>query len=228
MPGYSQHGQTNQYQATPAQADTGGFYRGHLVIIGAGTPFTAKLTNGINTGTATVGDTVLAVLNNPIYVNGVVAIPAGAQISGTITQVTPAKNFQAGASGKIEMVFSKLTAADGRIIPLQASVQETDFSLSSAGRSTRIRKGLTITAAGAAAGALLGTALGGVVAGSPDISNGPAVGKGAIYGTAIGAGIGALVALTKKGDELLVPSGTVIPLMLDEPLRINGAIANLP
>lgn len=228
--GYSQYRPANSYpQASyPPAQNNSGFYRGHLVIVGAGTPFTAQLSSGINTATATAGETVLAVLNNPIYLNGIVVIPAGTQISGTITQVSPAKNFQAGAGGKIEMEFNRLTTPDGRIIPLQASVQETDFGLSGQGKGARIRRGLTITAAGAAAGALLGTAVGGVVAGSPDIRNGQAIGKGAIYGTTIGAGIGALVALTKKGNDLLIPSGTIIPLVLDQPLRINDTIANLP
>ena len=47
------------------------------------------------------------------------------------------------------------------------------------------------------------------------------VGKGAIYGTAVGAGAGALAAAAQKGKDVTVSSGDKLEIKLDQPITVQ-------
>jgi hypothetical protein len=70
------------------------------------------------------------------------------------------------------------------------------------------------TAIGAGAGAALGTAIAPLSKGS--------IGKGAVYGAAIGTGVGAATALIQNGKEIQLPAGTPLVLTLNEPVRVDA------
>ena len=55
-----------------------------------------------------VGDPVTAVLDEPIYVDGQLVLPRGAEFHGRVTQVTPAKRGQKG--GNIGLAFERVVA----------------------------------------------------------------------------------------------------------------------
>ena len=46
--------------------------------------------------------------------------------------------------------------------------------------------------------------------------SGGKVGKGAVYGTAIGAGLGLTKSLWDRGEAATIPTGTVVNIVLDQ------------
>src|SRR5262249_35558519 len=51
---------------------------------------------------------------------------------------------------------------------------------------------------------------------------GRSTGMGATFGTAIGAGAGAVGGVVRKGSEVKIPAGTALPILLDESLQVAG------
>ncbi|HNM49972.1 MAG TPA: hypothetical protein PKN86_09730, partial [Candidatus Obscuribacter sp.] len=50
---------------------------------------------------------------------------------------------------------------------------------------------------------------------------GRATGMGAVFGTAIGGGLGLVGAGVRKGSEVMIKSGTPLPIQLDESMQIT-------
>ena len=48
------------------------------------------------------------------------------------------------------------------------------------------------------------------------------VGKGAIYGTAIGGGLGLIKGAATKGDNLTVPSGAYLDIYFTQPITLSA------
>ena len=68
---------------------------------------------------------------------------------------------------------------------------------------------------GSAAGAVVGLTMGALSGGS--------VGKGAIYGTAVGAGAGLAKSLWDKGTEVVIPPNSTVELTIDQPITVHAA-----
>ncbi|MBQ3640996.1 hypothetical protein II906_03605, partial [bacterium] len=66
---------------------------------------------------------------------------------------------------------------------------------------------------GAASGAVLGTAMGALSSGS--------VGRGAIYGTALGGGLALAKSIAERGESVQIPQNAQINLILDQPLTVS-------
>ena len=67
---------------------------------------------------------------------------------------------------------------------------------------------------GAAAGAVLGTAMGALSSGS--------VGKGAIYGTAVGGGLGLVKTVFEKGGNVEIPQNAQMNIVIDQPITVSS------
>ncbi len=216
--GGSQYGQnsTPQYgQSQPANAAPNPL-QGGVVVLAEGTKFRAELKNTISSGSTQTGEEIRASINEPIYANGAIVIPAGSRLIGQASTVTPAARFKAGANGRMEIRFTSCETPDGRRFPLSASVDENDQRMVGGTTAGRVGKGLVTTGVGAASGAALGTALGAIVGGTSSGNVGMATGMGAVFGTALGAGVGGVGALVRKGSELKFPAGSSLPIKLDQ------------
>ncbi|MBY0551333.1 MAG: S-layer homology domain-containing protein [Candidatus Obscuribacterales bacterium] len=215
---------TPQYGQPPAayQPPPGNPLQGGVAIVSAGTQFRAQLKNSLDSASSQPGEEVRCTLGNPVYANGSEVIPAGSLLVGTVTSVTPASRFKAGANGKIDIRFNSVETPDGRKIPLQASI-DADGGIKLVGGSTagRVGKGLLTTGAGAAGGAALGTALGAIVGGTTRGNVGKSTGMGAVFGTALGAGVGGVGAIVRKGSDVKIPAGTSLPVKLDENMQVT-------
>lgn len=223
-PGYpppmqQQYAQPGQYQQ-PAQNP---YLAGRISVVSAGTKFQANLKNTLDSGSTQPGEPVEATLGSPIFANGVEVVPAGSKLIGQVTNVVSAKRFKFGANGKIDIRFTQVETPDGRKVPLAASVDDNQLRLTGGTTAGRVGKGLVTTGVGAAGGAALGTALGAIVGATGRGQVGRSTGMGAAFGTALGGGVGAVGAVVRKGSEVTITAGTILPVQLDESLQIAGA-----
>ena len=186
--------------------------RGKVVVAPAGARFDASIVTTLSSEINRIGDIVTATVANPLVVGSDVLIPSGSQIIGQVVNVIPAKRFMAGSGGQIEMRFTSIQTPDGQRYPLSASVDTTQFKLQAETGGSRVAKSVGKAAVGAGLGAALGTAIGAIAGGMP--------GRGAWSGAAIGGGAGALTALASKGKELIIQSGTQVPVILDQSLQV--------
>jgi hypothetical protein len=219
-PGQAQQGQyapSQQAQQPPTNVLQGG-----VTTVAAGTDFQARLGSTLNSGTTQPGEQVQATLGQPLYSNGVEAIPAGSTLSGTVTKVMSAKRFHAGRNGSLAIKFTTVDTPDGRRFPIAASVDGSKIRLSGGTTAGRVGKGLMATGIGAGSGAIVGTAIGAIVGASSNAGMGRSLAMGAIFGTAIGGGAGAVTAVVRKGSEVKFPTGMQLPIKLDSPFQITA------
>lgn len=205
QPAYPQQGyQQPSYQA-PLQ--------GRVVTAPAGSYVTGTLTSPVSSEFARVGDRFTATLGSDLAAGGSVILPAGSQLEAQVVSVT--KAGRAGRNGELDIRFTSAIMPNGQRIPMSARIQTEDGTGLIKGGTTagRIGKAALKTGLGAGLGAALGTAMGPLSGGE--------VGRGAIYGTAIGGGVGALAAAWQKGADAVLPGGQPLNIVLDQPLTIT-------
>jgi len=168
------------------------------VTIPVGTVLTAKLSTPIASDTSKVEDAVRGTLTKPLTVSGTSAVPAGAEIVGSVLDAKQSGRVKGLAS--IAFRFSRL------IVGTEAHPIHT---AQIARQAAPDRKGdVTKGAIGGGVGALVGGIVGG--------------GKGA----AIGAGVGGTGAvLATRGKEVRLPAGTVVSTHLEQALVLLVPVA---
>ena len=168
-------------------------------IIDQGTQLSVRLVDAIDSEKNQTGDTFHATLNAPITSDGEEAIPAGVQVQGHLVEVKSAGKF-AGKS-TVAMQLDSITSG-GRTYNLQTDQYRKDGS--SRGKNTAEKVG-----AGAAIGGIIGALAGG--------------GKGAAIGAAAGGGLGGGVQAVTKGQQIKLPSETVLNFTLQAPVTVVEA-----
>jgi len=161
-----------------------------------GTKVTIQLVDAINSETSQAGSTFIALLDQPLLVNGLEVAPRGADIRGRISTANDAGRI----AGKAELGL-ELTQIYVNGIPYALSTSE----YSEAGES---RTGQTVRRAGLGAG--IGAVIGAVAGG----------GKGAAIGAGVGAGAGTASQVLTKGEKLNIPAETKLEFTLRSPLVI--------
>lgn len=187
--------------------------QGRLVSIPQGTLMSVNLNQPISSYGAHIGDQVSATLENAVYVNDSVAIPAGSQIMGQVASISPATRL--GKHGEVDVRFDSVKLPDGRVLPIQAHVVTKDSSgvLKGDTYTMDIIKGVGIAAGGTGVGTLMGTAAGGLLG---------ATASGALFGLGVGALGGMGYALARKGKDVVVPAGARMSVMMSTPVTINA------
>ncbi len=166
------------------------------LVIPSGTEIEVMLDQALSSETANVEDRFEASTVAAIQVNGRTVIPAGATLSGIVSEVRSNKRMR--KDGFLKLEFNTLTPDGGQ--PLQIRSQVMSIADTRSGDDTLRNGGL---------GAILGAVLGGVIDGK----------KGAVIGAVVGAGGGVLAT---KGAEVELPQGTLITLRLDGPMTVAG------
>lgn len=184
-----------------------------LVSIPKGTLLSIHTDQPLTSFAAHMGDPVNATLENDIYVNDSVAIPAGSQVLGQVSSVDGAGHL--GKHGVLEVHFDGVKLADGRVVPINAHIVTKDESgvLKGDTYTMDVAKGIGIAAGSTAAGTLMGTAAGGLLG---------SVGTGAVFGLGVGALGGMGYAMARKGKEVIVPAGSRMSVMIDSPVTVNN------
>ncbi|MFL6193759.1 MAG: glycine zipper domain-containing protein [Thermoanaerobaculia bacterium] len=173
------------------------------VTVPAGTVIDVEFTDDLASNTASAGDSFRVRVSHDIEEDGIVAIPAGSEILGQVTDAVPTRKI--GGQARLALKFTDLVLPSGRTVPIDASfVQE--------GRKETGKDAATI-GGGAAAGAVLGRIL-----------NKGNRSRGAVIGAIIGAAAGTAIASKTPGEEVVIPEGSVISLKLDESLRVQARL----
>jgi hypothetical protein len=172
------------------------------LIIDQGTQLAVRLVDAIDSEKNQSGDTFHATLNAPLTSDGEEALPAGVDVAGHLVSVKSAGKF----AGQSEVVLQlDSVTSGGKTYSLQTD--EYKKTGSSRGKNTAAKVG-----GGAAIGTIIGALAGG--------------GKGAAIGAAAGAGVGGGVQAATKGQQIKLPSETVLNFTLQAPVTVVQAAAS--
>ncbi len=152
----------------------------------------------VTSDVARVEDKVTARVTRDVRVGNRVAIPAGAIVSGSVTEVDRGGKMKGKA--RLAVRFHTVTLADGS----QMSIR-TDAVI----REGQSPSGETAAKVGGAAigGAILGAILGG--------------GKGAAIGAGVGAAGGTAAAMTNDRNPATLPAGTNVTVRVQQPVTVT-------
>ena len=188
--------------------------KGYAIFVPAGITCSAVLTNEINSQSAVVGSSVNAVLMEDFKYNNSTIASAGSVINGSVVDVKKARFAKRNA--RMQIRFTTIRTPYNNIIPISATVATSDFSgvLKGGAMKDSIKDYAKDTVIGAGSGAILGTAVGAI--------SDKSIGKGAIYGAALGASAGIIKATTEKGESILIPANSQINLYFDQPITLGA------
>jgi len=161
-----------------------------------GTKVIIQLVDPINSETSKAASTFVAILDEPLLIDGAEVAPRGADIRGRITTANDAGRVAGAAELGLELTQLYING-----IPYAMSTSE----YSEAGQS---RTGQTVKRAGVGAG--VGAIIGAIAGG----------GKGAAIGAGVGAGAGTASQVLTKGEKLNIPAETKLEFTLRSPLVI--------
>ncbi len=153
--------------------------------------------NTIDTKTANTGDSFTGTLAQSIAVNGVVAIPSGAGVAGTVVDSKSPGRFK--GEGTLSVA---LTSINVRGVPTTISSSTYTQTVKGKGKRTAVMAG-----GGTGAGALIGGLAGG--------------GKGALIGGLVGAGAGTAGAAFTGNKDLQIPAESVVTFKLGNSITVN-------
>jgi hypothetical protein len=166
------------------------------VTIPVGTLLTVRTIDGIDSTKNHVGDRFEASLEEPLVVDGNVVVAKGADVYGRLAESKKSGTFTGRSQLQLELTG---IVVNGQTLPIVTG--EYELTGKSRGASTAKR-----TIGGAAVGSIIGALAGG--------------GKGAAIGAGAGAGVGAGSEIITKGDEVKVPSETLLDFTLQQDVSI--------
>jgi hypothetical protein len=161
-----------------------------------GTLLTVQINQPLSTKTVQTGTPFSGVVMTPITLEGRMAIPQGAEVTGVVIAAKKAGKFKGGASLNLALESLKVRGHKYNIVTEY-------FAQESKGKGKR-------TAAMIGGGAGTGAAIGGLAGG----------GKGAAIGALAGATVGTLGSLTGTRD-IELPAESVLVFKLDLPLTLR-------
>ena len=167
------------------------------IDVPAGTQLTVALSSDLSSKTAKAGDAFEARLVSDLMINERRAVPAGARVTGTITDVISGSKA-IGSIPTLGLKFDQLELPSGQLIPITGELKEQ-------GKSEKVRDTAKILG-GAAAGAVLGH----------QVKKGD---SGKVIGGILGGAVGA-VAAKKTGTEVQLPAGATLTIALGEGFRV--------
>ncbi|MCQ2740006.1 MAG: hypothetical protein MJ237_07255 [bacterium] len=187
---------------------------GRVVMVPAGISVKAVLTAPISSEYTEIGQTVTLATGSDFYYENTLIAPAGSTITGTVIQASKAKH--GSINGKICVRFNQICTPQGVQIPISAIIKTEDLSGVLVGGTNMditksYAKDLTI---GSATGALSGLVFGALAGGN--------VGRGAALGTAVGAGGGLAKSVWDKGNDVEIPSGASVDIVLTQPISVSS------
>jgi peptidoglycan hydrolase-like protein with peptidoglycan-binding domain len=167
------------------------------VVVPAGSVFIVRTTQPLESASAQAGQTFDTNLEESVGVDEYTVIPAGSKIRGVVTLARPSTRQQ---SGVIEVVFDRLTLADGSSLPITAKLTSTD---SAERRQIEADPNARVVLVG---------------------------GRGGIGAAIAGAGTGksannifaALGGLLSEGRDVSVPAGTTLAVELERAVSLRG------
>ena len=171
------------------------------ITVPAGTVIPVRITQSLDSDSAHIGDSFSGAVATDITQDGLTVLPRGTGVSGTVSNAKDAGHFS--GSSLLAIQLNSINKHGQQI-----AVTTDTFSKEGAGRgkNTAIKTGV-----GAAAGAVIGGIFGG--------------GKGAGIGAAAGGGTGAAVNGVTRGQQVQIPSETVVRFTLTNSITVRTSTA---
>lgn len=164
----------------------------NAITIPAGTSLLVRMIDSVDSSKNKIGDSFYANLESALVVGNTVVAPKGADVYGRLTNAKSAGKISGGAQLTLELTGVRI---NGDIVPVDSTTYEA------------VGKGRGKQSAGRiGGGAALGAIIGGIAGG----------GKGAAIGAGVGAGAGTTVQLVTHGDQIKIPSETLLEFKLEQ------------
>jgi hypothetical protein len=188
--------------------------------IPAGTKVLLTIRSAINTKTAQAGDGVYLQSSFPVIANGRAVIPAGVYVQGVVDSVE--RHIRIKGPAKLTMHFTSIIFPNGSVVEIPGQVNSLPGSDGPKvkGDEGTVQQSSSVgdVAKAAGQGAAIGAGVGGISGG---VNGHPVEGLG--LGAATGGVVGAAVALFTHGNDINIPSGTPIEMVLQRPLVLEAA-----
>jgi hypothetical protein len=182
--------------SAPQPAEDAGVKTPAYVTIPAGTRISLRTIDAIDSAQNQVGDRFQATLEEPLRVDGSEIVSRDAAVFGRLAQSKESGTFTGRSQLRLELTAF---VVNGQTVPIVTG----DYELTGKSRGASTAKR---TVGGAAVGSIIGALAGG--------------GKGAAIGAGVGAGAGAGSEIITKGDQVKVPSETLIEFTLQQDVSI--------
>jgi hypothetical protein len=167
------------------------------LVVPAGTSVTISLGSAIGSKMSQAGQTFNGTVSQDVLVGGAVAVPKGANVTGTVTEAKALGKFAGGAVLQVRLDSITLNGSD---VPVQTALKT--FGAKGKGKRTAVATG-----GGAALGGIIGALAGG--------------GKGAAIGMAAGAGAGAGGSALTGNKDVVLGAESAVTFELSQPLEIK-------
>jgi hypothetical protein len=167
-----------------------------FVTIPAGTPIYVRTIDAVDSTQNQVGDRFEASLEEPLRVDGNEIVSRDTAVYGRLAESKESGTFTGRSQLRLELTA---LIVNGQTVPIATG--EYELTAKSRGASTARR-----TVGGAAVGSIIGALAGG--------------GQGAAIGAGVGAGVGAGSETITKGDQVKVPSESLIVFTLQQDVSI--------
>ena len=171
---------------------------GGEVTIPAGQSLLVRMIDGVDSSKNHVGDVFHASLETDLTVGNSVVARKGTDVYGRLAEAKEAGHM--AGSSELQLELTRMVI-DGKDYPVVSS----DYTLQGKGRGKNTAEKV---GGGAALGAIIGAIAGG--------------GKGAAIGAGVGAGAGGAVQVLTRGQQVKVPSETLLEFRLQQPLIVTA------
>ena len=167
------------------------------ITLPAGQPLLVRMIDTVDSSKNHVGDIFHASLETDLNVNGILVARKGSDVYGRLASADQGGKFSGKSELQLELTRLMI---DGR----EYSLVSSDYNLQGKSRGSDSAKKV-------GGGAIVGAIIGGIAGG----------GKGAAIGAAAGGGAGAGVQVLTKGQQVKVPSETLLEFRLQQPATVS-------
>jgi hypothetical protein len=166
------------------------------VTVAAGTPILVRMVDSVDSSKQKAGYRFTATLEANLQAYDVTVAPRGTTLYGVLSQASSSGKFKGSSQLTLELTSILI---NGTAYPIMTS----EYEVKGKGEGGNTAKKVV-------GGAGLGALIGGIAGG----------GKGAGIGALAGAGAGTAVAATKKGEQVSVPSESLLEFRLAHPTEL--------
>jgi hypothetical protein len=187
-----------QPQAAVAPAQAAPAASGSPIVIPAGQSMLIRMIDGVDSKTNNVGDIFHASLETDLNVNGTLVARKGTDVYGRLANAKGAGRLAGSSELMLELTRMVINGQDYPVV-------SSDYTLRGKGRGSNTAEKV---GGGAALGAIIGAIAGG--------------GRGAAIGAGAGSAAGAGVQVFTRGQQVKVPSETLLEFRLQQPVTVTA------
>jgi hypothetical protein len=167
------------------------------MVIPAGQSLLVRMIDGVDSSKNHVGDIFHGSLETDLSINGAVVARKGTDVYGRLAQAKEAGHMSGSSELQLELTRMVINGQDYPVV-------SSDYTLKGKGRGANTAEKV---GGGAVAGAIIGAIAGG--------------GRGAAIGAGAGSAAGAGVQVFTRGQQVKVPSETLLEFRLQQPVTVN-------